>query len=599
MKLFSVRRRVLLGMSGLLILMLSGCSGGNDDGEEPRPSVTMVAIQGEVSDGTPTSPIPSAACQFVQRNGTQRARAIADSTGAFRLQVPPGIEGFIQCAPPGLAHLRLSTFVSTVGKEAEETIPETGREEVSPQTTVVAMVIARENPANPQARKERLLAALAVRDSAVATLAEAAVVLFEQLLEARTDVAFNDTSPGSEGGDNGGDDGTDGGTDGSADGGATGDVGDGAEASPIPLAVCEFVLGLLDPAMVNTVLHDLFVDGQVTRPDLQPVATRVNEALAGRTTAIADAFARLFPDGIGRPLRSVAADADAATPGRYFLPVPPHVSGFVRCHPPGRGLLVLATFVPAREEGELLVRQDVNPGTTMFSVQVGLPLAGDRLPVLKQNYLADVAGLRVGVTQENGNITGFHVTAPANVSDPDIGLVVFAATALYTILLDEDVNANFVAAWNGLVGEAAVDPARLAEDPAVSRELAQTVANVVNTSTTTAGDDLDTQLDTALLTARLEVRVQEDGNGAALPGATVELLNLAGSLECVNCPAMTGPDGEVTLTVQGVPNDRAIAVTVGASREGFQETRVTQRIVAMARVPVEIELAAQDDDDEE
>jgi len=288
--------------------------------------------------------------------------------------------------------------------------------------------------------------------------------------------------------------------------------------------------------------------------------------------------------------------ADTATPGRYFLPVPPHVPGFVRCHPPARGLLVLATFVPAREAGELLVRQDVNPGTTMFSVQVGLPLAGNSLPVLKQNYLADVAGLRVGVTQENGNITGFHVTAPANVSDPDIGLVVFAATALYTILLDEDVNANFVAAWNGLVGESAVDPERLAEDPAVSRELAQTVANVVNTSTTTAGDDLDTQLDTALLTARLEVRVQEDGNGAVLQGATVELLNLADPLQCVNCPAVTGPDGEVTLTIQGAPNDRAIAVTVGASQEGFQDTRVTQRIVAMARVPVEIELSAQDDD---
>jgi hypothetical protein len=235
----------------------------------------------------------------------------------------------------------------------------------------------------------------------------------------------------------------------------------------------------------------------------------------------------------------------------------------------------------------------------MFSVQVGLPLADNDLPVLKQNYLADVAGLRVGVTQENDDITGFHVTAPARVSDPDIGLVVFAATALYTILLDEDVNANFVAAWSGLVGEAAVDPGRLAEDPAVSRELAQTVANVVNTSTTTAGDDLDTQIDTALLTARLEVRVQADSNGAALQGATVELLDLAGPLQCLNCPAVTGPDGEVTLTVQGVSNVQAIPVTVGASREGFQETRVTQRIVAMARVPVEIELSAQDNDDDD
>jgi hypothetical protein len=235
----------------------------------------------------------------------------------------------------------------------------------------------------------------------------------------------------------------------------------------------------------------------------------------------------------------------------------------------------------------------------MFSVQVGIPLADNGLPVLKQNYLADVAGLRVGVTQENGNITGFHVPAPANVRDPDVGLVVFAATALYTLLLDEEVNADFVAAWSGLVGEAAVDPARLAEDPAVSTELAQAVANVVNTSTTTAGDDLDTQLDTALLTARLEVRVQAGRSGAALPGATVELLDVAEPLQCVNCPAVTDANGEITLTVVGVPNDDDITVTVGASLEGFQDTTVTQQIVAIARVPVEIELSAQDDDDAE
>jgi hypothetical protein len=583
----------------LFILALSGCSGGNDGGEATRPSATMVTIQGEVSDGTLTSPIPGATCQFVPRNGTRRAQARADSTGAFRLQVPPEMEGFMRCAPPGLAHLVLSTFVSTVGKEAGETIPETGREEVSPQTTVVAMVLARENPTNSQARKAQLLAALAAQDPALTALAEAAVVLFEQLLEARTDVIFDDTGASPEGGGDGGGDG-DGDSDGdSADGGATGDVGDGAEASPIPNAVCEFVLGLGSAALVNTVLHDLFVDGRVTRPDLQSVATQVNAALAGRTTAITDAFAALFPNGIGQPLRDVAAGADTATPGRYFLPVPPHVPGFVLCHPPDRELLVLATFVPAREAGELLVGQDVNPGTTMFSVQVGIPLADNGLPVLKQNYLADVAGLRVGVTQENGNITGFHVPAPANVRDPDVGLVVFAATALYTLLLDEEVNADFVAAWSGLVGEAAVDPARLAEDPAVSTELAQAVANVVNTSTTTAGDDLDTQLDTALLTARLEVRVQAERSGAALPGATVELLDVAEPLQCVNCPAVTDANGEITLTVVGVPNDDDITVTVGASLEGFQDTTVTQQIVAIARVPVEIELSAQDDDDAE
>src|SRR2546427_4432595 len=41
-----------------------------------------------------------------------------------------------------------------------------------------------------------------------------------------------------------------------------------------------------------------------------------------RRQAIQDAFAALFPSGIGRRLQTSADDENSATPGRFFLPIP-------------------------------------------------------------------------------------------------------------------------------------------------------------------------------------------------------------------------------------------------------------------------------------
>ena len=48
---------------------------------------------------------------------------------------------------------------------------------------------------------------------------------------------------------------------------------------------------------------------------------------------------------IGHPYRTIADGEDSETPGRYFLPIPPNVQGFVRCAPPNQPELKLATFV--------------------------------------------------------------------------------------------------------------------------------------------------------------------------------------------------------------------------------------------------------------
>ena len=49
---------------------------------------------------------------------------------------------------------------------------------------------------------------------------------------------------------------------GDSDGGAEGDAGDGAEASPLPGATCDFSLTIDGEVFVNSVLSDLFDNGQ-------------------------------------------------------------------------------------------------------------------------------------------------------------------------------------------------------------------------------------------------------------------------------------------------------------------------------------------------
>src|SRR2546428_8902466 len=112
-----------------------------------------------------------------------------------------------------------------------------------------------------------------------------------------------------------------GGGGGTGDGGGTaGDAGDGGAFSPLPRAVCDFALTMDGPVLRKATLADLLANGAVVRPDLQAIASQVNAALAGRQTALAVAFSRLFSNGLGQPI-TTRADAN----GSYFLSTPPGV----------------------------------------------------------------------------------------------------------------------------------------------------------------------------------------------------------------------------------------------------------------------------------
>ncbi len=587
MKLSRMSRVVLRSIQGLLVLTLGSCSGGSESGAgQPLTSATAVTIAGKVDDGAPTSPLVNATCHFVESNGTQGAQASTDRNGEFHLLVLPERQGFLSCTPPGMLHLALSTFVSTMGKVAGETIPAGRLEEVSPRTTVIATLIAQEQPTNAPARKDALLAALAAGDPTLTPLVDAAVVLFPPLQAAGMDVNFETAAadsaseaPSASGG------GTEA-TASSPDGGASGAVSDGAEASPVPNAVCTFALQVDGEAFVASVLQDLFAHGRVTRPDLQRIAGQVNQALAGRTQAITTAFATRFPTGFGSPLQTVATGADAT----YFLAVPAGLEGFVRCHPPAQDDLILATFVRARQAGEPLTGQDVTPAATMFSAHLAPTLLED-LPTTQANYLADIAGLQVGVVQSNGTISRFNMLNVDKVRDVGVSWVAFAATSLYASLLKGALNADYLTAMQGLVVRGTVDPAQLAQHPGVSSQQAQAVADLVNVSINDAARQVGAVPQVVLSTAHIIVPVTAQGSGASLPGATVVLQSSTSTLQCSNCPAVTNQNGVATLTLAGVPRDQAVTVTLTASSPRFAAKTVTTAILAVATVSVPITLS--------
>src|SRR5712691_557245 len=180
-----------LGLSGICTLLcvftLAGCGGGggggsggsSSGGNNPSPTL-QVCIKGQIDDGLPRSPIANAVCRLVSSSGAELATMTADATGVYNVSVPPGTAGFLDCHPPGLAGLRLSTFVSTLGQQPGAT----QQEEVTPTTSVIVALIRRTNPADPQTTKAQILAGLAVQTPNAQLLVEAMTSLFNALLEA-------------------------------------------------------------------------------------------------------------------------------------------------------------------------------------------------------------------------------------------------------------------------------------------------------------------------------------------------------------------------------------------------------------------------------
>lgn len=425
----------------LATLIMSGCSSDDNDNGNGN-NETLVTVQGKVDDGTVTSPLANAPCRFVQPDGAQLTTTTSDSNGAFNLAVPPEVQGFVECTPAGLPNLRLATFVSTVGILAGSIIPDNGLEEVSPRTTVIANIIVQTTPANPQARKVALLKALAAQDPDLTVLANAAVELFNALLEQETiEASFSDAVTGDSGEDDGGT---------GDSGGATGDAGDGAEFSPFLRTPCAFVTDLRG----NSALHDLLRDGTVDLPALQPIADAITQDAA----MIREAFARFFPGDLallanGQPLRATT-DAN----GTYFLPIPSATPGFVSCTPEPD--LTVSTFVRARQVGETLNDQDVLPPSHFFAAFILPQLSPPDLLTVANNYLIDIGelriptagivrvetvptanGRRIADTDGDGLVCSLRKTAlEAAIAYPAAGAAAYMSTALFKTLLIEARN---------------------------------------------------------------------------------------------------------------------------------------------------------------
>ena len=531
-----------------------------------------------MDDGTANSPIPNAQCRFVNLGGGQRTVVNADENGEFRIVVPPNVEGHISCSPQSLRFLKLSTFSSTMGKAAGETI---SGEKVDPATTIVAQIIESEHSPTIARRDDLLRSIETAQDHYLTLLVELSTRMYAEMLHHNLDVNFADS--GGDGGGNG---------DGNGDGGGVGgDAGDGGDKSPIANARCEFVIGNNVgggwSVLYNAALADFREDGVLNRNDLKDIQDIINKEFKGREKEIMAAFEDKFPLGFGQPYYDTTDEK-----GEYFLPIPPNVPGFVRCLPPGQEQLVLTTYVRGLAKDEELPGQDVNPATTVFSTNVASQLDKD-LGETKENFLDDIAGLDVQILQDGGTVSGFRLRPGTTPADKNVGLVAFSATSLFNILYKNGINVDYLAALNDFTSnkEKTVDPVFLKKIGVLETQ-AGDLASIVNKSVDDEGVQLGTDLGSALSKARLRVTVND--GGLVVTDATLKLLNPGSEIFCDNCPQGTyeltlADEDYPTFYLSGVP-PTATDITVEASKEGFKATKETAKVVAFATVDLEIAL---------
>ena len=579
-----LKRTTGLNIGLALILAMAGCGGGGGGGGGvPLVPAENVTISGKVDDGTANSPIPNAECRFVNLGGGQRTVVNANENGEFRIVVPPNVEGHISCSPQSMRFLKLSTFSSTMGRTAGETI--TG-EKVDPATTIVAQIIESEQSPTPTARKEDLLRSIeTAQDRYLTLLVELSTRMYAEMLHHNLDVNFADS--GGDGGGNGG---------GNGDGGGVGgDAGDGGDKSPIANARCDFVIGNSVgggwSVLYNAALADFREDGVLNRNDLKDIRDIINNEFKGREKEIMAAFEDKFPLGFGQPYSDTTDEK-----GEYFLPIPPNVPGFVRCMPPGQEKLVIATYEPELLEGEKRLGESVNPATTVFSTNVATKLDKD-LDRTKDNYINGIEGLEVIIGLDGGSVTGFTIDDSGVISGQAVEnkpakWVAFSATALFNMLYKNGTNIDYLAALDDLTADGKVDAAFL-QSQGLSMDQAEEYQKVVNADVITAGGvlGLGEDLNSALNTARINVLVT-DATGGIISGAGLRITGAAEGIICENCPLETTGGTDQYLLLTGVPLD-ATDITVEASKEGYEPIPATAKVVAFATVDLTIELANQ------
>ena len=448
-------------------------------------------------------------------------------------------------------------------------------ENVNPESTVLAELIRQTPPSIRRNFETRLRVMVSRGEPNITLLIEVATRLYDVLRMSGINVDFatsEERDPTTY------------------DGLIEGNVGNGLESSPIPRSICDFSLSLNGDTLVTTVLSDLFDNGRLDRPDLQPIADQLP---IENPEAIPRALGELTPDGkIGRAIMTTADDETSSTPGYYQLPIPPHLSGFVRCRPPDFQELSLATFVPGRQPGDTISAQHVTPPTTVFSTHIANTLGvGENLASTKQNFTDDTIGLSVAVVRENQMITDFNLIDHQNITNKEVGLVGFAATALYNIFLQNQIEIDYMKTLDDFINARAVDPDFLVNMFGISAAQADELAGIVNGAVDRAETVLSSNLEAALTTSRIRVRVTHmlDGTGIADADVTV----MADDVVCSQCPETTDADGAVTLTLTGAPIGSPADIMVEAAATGFMTARIPTRVTAFSTVDADVSLSPQ------
>jgi hypothetical protein len=566
------RLRPLVILAALLfVFVLATCGGGGGDG-----GATKVTITGLVDDGGGNTSLPT--CRFVdKRTGTKLSEDRCEQDGSFQLLVDPGREGYVYCGPESMSNLNLTTYSSTVGYAAGQTKSE---ENVTPTTTVVADIIRYEKPPDPEARKAQLIIQ-AQSDPDLRLVINIAGRLYRAMLAENINASFgNDRG---DGGDPGGSD---------SDCGVGGDAGDGADFSPLSNAECSFMVGS-DFGNADSIplaaLADLLDDGELDRPDLKDLTDEVFEGITESPEAIQQAFATWFGEnGLGEALTTRTNDE-----GEYFLRIPPKVAGYLRCVPNNSQNLVVGTYIPGREVGEILNDEAVNPATTVFSVIVASKL-DEELETVKDNYLSDIEGLKVLLDWPDypeGTLDGFTAQTGPD-TNSEVGLVAFSATALFNIFYKNGLDVDFPEALADLVDNVSEDPENPV-DPAfmeaqgIPAARAQELAGKVNDSIGKAEVDLDTDLATALSTARVHVTVM-NAEGLVADAEVTIIFNGETYREVTGDSGDN--EGQVTLTLSGVPQEATEIVVTVSAVPGYDMVSKTIEVVAFATVDLDFNL---------
>jgi hypothetical protein len=578
---FTIRRWQWLTIlaASMFLFALTTCGGG---GGSSHPNPQKVAITGVVEDGNNNS-VSNASCSFVDDNGDTLASDDCDQSGRYQLEVSPEETGTIYCGPKSMTSLNLSTVVSTVGVAAGEILTD---ENITPTTTVAADIIRYEKPANLETRKSELILQ-AQTDPNLQLVVALAGRLFRAMLANNVNAHLGDDHSGGGGGGGGGR---------GDSGGVGGDAGDGADFSPLPEARCSFIIGDdlgSSEDFYPAALADFLADGKLDRPDLAALADDVSDGVTASADEIRQAFEAWFPDGLGDTLTDVADEN-----GKYFLPIPVNLAGYVRCTPKDQDKLVIATYIPGRSAGEVQEDQDVNPATTVFAAVVAKQLDKD-LGTVKENFLADIDGLQVLLEGPNlpaGPLTGVTLDPGTSPANNDVGLVAFTVTALYNTFYKNNLNVDFSAVIADLVSKGTVDPSYLAAQ-GVSADQAQVVSDAVDT----AGDALQTDLPTALSTARINVTVMGAQDAGLISGAeiSIDTSELPDVICEAGCGESTNAEGQLTLTLSGVSEDAPTTIPVTVSSvSGYAPYSVTTQVVAFATVDLDITLSSQCSDED-